>query len=74
MSSLPVEHLLQRAVEQRRNLHQTTAELKARIIEKREQLDVKRNIRRHLPAAALIAAGIGLLSGYGLGDSLIRHQ
>lgn len=73
MSSLPVENLQQRAIEQRQQLHQTTSELRAKIIETREQLSVKRNVRQHFPTVALIVAAVGLLTGYGFGDTLARR-
>jgi hypothetical protein len=71
--SQPVENLHLRAIEQRNQLHHTTAELKAKIVETRERFDVPRNLRRHFPAAAVIAAAVGLLSGFGFGGMLARR-
>ena len=71
--SQPVENLHLRAIEQRNQLHQTTAELKAKITETRERFDVQRNLRVHFTAATVLAAAIGLLSGFGFGGMLTRR-
>lgn len=73
MNSLPVENLEQRAVEQRNALHQTTAELKAKIIATRERFDVSHSLRRHFAAAAVAVAVIGVASGYRFGG-LFAHR
>lgn len=73
MSTQPVETLHLRAIEQRNHLHETTAELKAKIAETRKRLDLRGNVLRHFPAAAMIAAAIGLLSGYGFGGMLTQR-
>jgi hypothetical protein len=69
----PIEGLHLRAIEQRNQLHQTTAELKAKITETRERFDIERNLRRHLPKAAFSAAAVGLIFGYSLGRVLTRR-
>ena len=67
MSAGPVENLHLRAIEQRNELHHTTAELKAKVTETRDQLDPSRNARRYFVPLAFAAAALGLLSGYRLG-------
>lgn len=52
-----------RAAEQRRQLHQSVAELRSTL---REKLDVKKNARAHLAPAAGVAALAGLVLGYAL--------
>jgi hypothetical protein len=67
MSSQPVENLHLRAIEQRNELHQTTAELKAKVTATRDQLDPSWNARHHFVPFALAVAALGLLFGYRLG-------
>jgi hypothetical protein len=69
----PIEYLHLRAIEQRNQLHHTTAELKAKITETRERFDIHRNLRRDFPKAAFIAAAVGLVSGYSLGGVLTHR-
>jgi len=57
-----VQNLEMRAMEQRNNLHQTVAELKHKVSGVRERFDIKQNIRRHAMLAALISAGLIVLS------------
>jgi hypothetical protein len=60
---LPAEVLEQRAVEQRRRLHDSVAELRRTV---RQRLDVKRTAREHFwPVASVVSLAM-LLLGYGL--------
>jgi len=60
---LPAEVLEQRAVEQRRRLHDSVAELRSTV---RQRLDVKRTAREHFwPVAAVVSLAM-LLLGYGV--------
>ena len=60
---LPAEVLEQRAVEQRRRLHDSMAELRRTV---RQRLDVKRTAREHFwPVASVVSLAM-LLLGYGL--------
>lgn len=70
MNSLPLGNLEQRAIEQRSQLHQATAELKAKIV---ERFDVSRNLRKHVATAAVVVAAIGIVAGYGFGGLLPRR-
>ena len=45
MSTQPVDRLELRAVEQRRQIHATAEELKGKISEAKQKLDVTRNLR-----------------------------
>jgi len=63
MSSQPVENLELRAVEQRRRIHETAEELKGKISEAKEKLDVTRNLRDHLFAVAITVGAATLLIG-----------
>jgi hypothetical protein len=63
MSTQPVENLQLRAVEQRRQIHETAEELKGKISEAKEKLDVTRNLRDHLFAVAMTLGATALLIG-----------
>jgi hypothetical protein len=62
MSTNPhVQNLELQAMEQRNQLHQTVRELKQKVSDVREKLDIKKRVRRHVTATSLIAAGVLLL-------------
>jgi hypothetical protein len=73
MSTQPVESLELQAIEQRNQLHQTTSELKQKIVATREKFDVSRNLRQHFPGVAVAVATIALFSGYRFGGTLARR-
>jgi hypothetical protein len=58
---IPVDVLEKQAAEERRMLHNSVQELRETV---HERLDVKRNVRNHLGAAAGIMALAGLVLGY----------
>jgi hypothetical protein len=60
---IPVDVLEKRAADERRQLHNSVVELRQSV---HERLDVKRNVRNHLGAAAGILAVLGLALGYAL--------
>jgi hypothetical protein len=68
MSTMPMDNLEMRALEERHHLHQRATELKTKITTTRENLrdnlSVTRQSREHFVPAALIATAAGLLSGY----------
>jgi hypothetical protein len=73
MSADPqVENLEMRAVEQRNQLRQTVTELKQKVSDVREKLDVKRNVRRHIVATSVTAAGVLVLFSTALARALRR--
>ena len=63
MSTQPVENLELQAVEQRRQIHATAEELKGKISEAKEKLDVMRNLWDHLFAVAVAVGVASLLIG-----------
>lgn len=65
----PSDILELRAVEQRRRLHNTVAELRSTV---RERVDVRRNARQYLLPATGVAAAVGLAMGYGAGGLFAR--
>ncbi|HEY3703823.1 MAG TPA: hypothetical protein VGL22_02110 [Terracidiphilus sp.] len=64
MPHMQIENLELRALEQRHHLHERAAELKSKITETRETLSVERQTRRHFGPAAVLAAGVSMLSGF----------
>jgi hypothetical protein len=68
-SRVPYEILEQRAAEQRRQLHNSLADLRDTM---RERLDVKRMARQYVLPASGAAALIGLVLGYGFGGIFSR--
>ncbi len=60
---LPTEILEQRAIEQRRRLHNSVVELRSTL---KERLDVRRTAREYMLPAAGVVAVVGLLVGYSL--------
>ena len=63
MSTQPVENLEHRATEQRLQIQATAEELKGKISEAREKLDVTRNLGEHLFAVSVAIGAVGLLLG-----------
>lgn len=71
--TVPAEILEKRAAEQRRALHNDVQQLRSmvetevrgRVEEVRERLDVKRNVARHFAPVAAAMALIALSVGYG---------
>lgn len=63
MSTQPVENLELQAVEQRRQIHATAEELKGKISEAKEKLDVMRNLWDHLFPVAVAVGVASLLIG-----------
>jgi hypothetical protein len=63
MSTQPVEHLEHRAKQQRLQMHLMTAELKGKISEAKERLDIRRNLREHLFAVCVALGAAALLIG-----------
>ncbi|UWZ86884.1 hypothetical protein [Occallatibacter riparius] len=67
MSTMPhmqIENLELRALEERHLLHERANELKTKLAATRETLDVEKQARKHFGPAALIVAGVGLVSGF----------
>jgi hypothetical protein len=52
-----VQNLELRAMEQRNQLHQTVTELKQKVSDVRDKLDIKKRVRGHIVATSLTAAG-----------------
>ena len=64
-SSIPVDVLEKRAADQRRQLHNSVAELRQTVRQTvREKLDVKAHAREYIWPAAGAMAFLGLILGY----------
>lgn len=63
MSALPIEQLELRALEERREIHARAEELKEKISEAKEKLNVTRNVRQHLFLVAMTIGAASLLFG-----------
>lgn len=73
MSTNPqVQNLELRAMEQRNQLHQRVTELKQKVSDVREKLDIKKKVARHVPATSLIAAGVLVVFSIPLARSFDR--
>ena len=66
MSTMPIETLLLRALEERSQLHRTASDLRAKLSRTREKLSLSRQAHDHLLVISLIAGAVGLVSGYGV--------
>ena len=73
MSTLPVETLELRALEQRNRLHKTATQLRTKVSEAREKLDLSKNAREHLIGASVVVSLLGFFSGYGLAGLFTDH-
>ena len=69
----PIESLERRALEERHLLHDRATELKNKVQDVRENLDIKRNARQYFGPAAGIVAAAGLLFGYTFAGLFTRH-
>jgi hypothetical protein len=67
-----VQSLELRAMEQRNELHDTVNELKQKVYDIREKLDIRKNVRHHMMATSLISSGVLLLFSVVLARSLDR--
>jgi len=73
-SHFPPEILEQRASEQRQRIHNSVDELKSSLRETvREHLDVENYARTHISRLVAVAAGIALISGYGVAGMFTRR-
>lgn len=63
MSTQPVDHLEHQAAEQRMQIHATAEELKGKLSEAKEKLNISRNLREHLFAVCVAIGAAGLLIG-----------
>jgi len=73
MNTQPVENLELRAIEQRNELHQTTAELKEKLATARQKLDLSAHLRQHFVPASVIVSCLALIAGYGAGGMFPRR-
>ena len=73
MSTNPqVQNLELRAMEQRNQLHQSVTELKQKVSDVREKLDIKKNVQRHILATALTLSAVLVVATIPLARSFQR--
>jgi hypothetical protein len=73
MSADVLDKLRLRAMEQRNQLHETANELKHKINDTREKLDINRNVRAHFGTVTGIVAGVAMLTGYAVADGFLNR-
>lgn len=73
MSTMPIEDMQLRAIEQRKELHKTISDLREKVSHARERLKFSEQARRHLSAASALAALVGLAAGYACAGLFTRH-
>ena len=73
MNTTTIETLQIKALEQRKELHQTFADLRDKVMDTREKFKVSNQARNHLLAACAAAAVLGLASGYGVAGIFTRN-
>ncbi len=70
MSELPSYDLQLKAAEERRRLHAAVSELRSRV---HSDLDVKKQVRRHLGIVCAVASVLALGLGYSFTGIFVRH-
>ncbi|GAC1434400.1 MAG: hypothetical protein NVS1B11_17200 [Terriglobales bacterium] len=65
MNTTPLDRLELQALEQRNQMHKVISAAKTRVEITRERLEIKSNVRKHLPTAAGIATILALSFGFG---------
>jgi hypothetical protein len=64
MSSLPLDHLEKRAIQERNELHETASELRSKFEVTRENLRASNLARQHFGHASWIVTLVGFTLGY----------
>jgi C4-dicarboxylate-specific signal transduction histidine kinase len=73
MSTVPIESLQLRALEQRSQLHKTASDLREKIEHTREKLRFSKQARDHLVTASVLAGLVGLAAGYSMASRFTYH-
>lgn len=73
MSTAQIEHLEQRALEQRREIHESAEELRTKIRTAKQKFDARNYARSHFARMAMAVSIIGLLSGYSVAGAFTRR-
>ena len=73
MSTLPLDHLEKRAIQERNELHQTASELKSKLEVARENLRLSHQARQHFGPACWIVSLAGFSLGYVAAGVLFRR-
>lgn len=73
MNNVPVEYLEQRAIEERRRLHETASELKEKMAQAREQLSLDSIVQQHSASIYTAVGAISFLLGFAVGGIFVRR-
>jgi hypothetical protein len=73
MSTMPIENLQLRALQQRGEIHKSVSDLRKKIANAREKLRFSKHAREHLAAASALASLVGAVSGYAVAGLFARE-
>jgi hypothetical protein len=73
MTAVSADTLELRALQQRNRIHETAAELRAKVVATRKKLDITANAREHFVGGSILGILFGLASGYGVGGLFSQH-
>ena len=73
MSTLPLDHLEKRAIEERNELHETASELRTKFEVTRENLRLPNQARQHFGHASWIVSLLGFSLGYATAGVFFRR-
>lgn len=74
MSTIPIDTLELRALEQRGQLHRTTSDLRAKLSRTREKLSISKQTHAHVLSFSLAAVLVGVASGYGVAGLFRKNR
>jgi len=73
MSTLPLDHLEKRAIQERNELHQTASELKSKLEVTRENLRPSNQARQHFGHASWLVSLVAFSLGYAAAGMFFRR-
>jgi hypothetical protein len=73
MSTLPLDHLEKRAIQERNELHQTASELRSKLEVTRENLRLSNQARQHFGPASWFVSLVGFYLGYAAAGMFFRR-
>jgi hypothetical protein len=73
MSTMSIETLHLRALQQRTQLHRTMSELREKVENTRDKIRLSKQAREHLISFSVVASLVGLAFGYAVGGLFVRE-
>ena len=73
MSSLPLDHLEQRAIQDRNQLHETASELRTKFEVTRENLRLSNQARQHFGHASWMVSLVAFTLGYAISGAFTKR-